>query len=487
MVAFAVILAGAILSVSARAAAQSRFDAARPDVLVVGGTPAGVAAAIAAARRHQRVTLVAAGRDLGGILVDGFMNQWDLNVTDDGASVERGIFADMYDRLGNAFEPDAAAQTFADMVAREPNIIVRYGMAAIGVAPSNWPDGRHVDAVMFKSAGSNMTTIVRAPEIVDATDSADIAAMAGARYDRGRQDTGVDQRMQAVTEMFTLDGVDWDTVQRGYDAAQFGPGRALPKTAWGYAKLMHDYKPVQPNAIVRDQNLAHMPDGSVTVNAIDIVGIDGLDPQQVEQAKRNTTVEAPHLVDFLRAHLPGFENARIGKYAPDVYVRETRHIDGVERLTSKDVWDGKIPDDSIALASYPMDVHPVDIGDTPAFASTRHVYGIPFGALVPKGLDNVILAGPAISASHEASGSARIVATTIEEGEAAGAAAAYANAHHLDFTQIASNHERIDVLRRDLADNGATVGGPLVEVGAPSAVRKKSERRTRADAVTGAS
>ncbi|MBV9648180.1 MAG: FAD-dependent oxidoreductase [Candidatus Eremiobacteraeota bacterium] len=473
LIALATSLATAVLSVSTAAAAQSRFDSTRPDVLVVGGTPAGVAAAVAAARRHQRVTLVVAGEDLGGILTDGLMNQWDLNVTSAGTPVQRGLFAEIYGKLGDAFAPAAASDVFADMVANEANVAVRYGEVAAGVAPSEWPDGRHIDTVMVKNVSSNTMVVIRSPLVVDATDSGNIAAMAGARYDLGRQDTGIDERMQAVTEMFTLEGVRWDDVVSGYDAAKFGPGGATNRTAWGYAKLMRDYKPVLQNAVVRDLNFGRMADGSVSVNAIDIVGIDGLDPQQVEQAKRNTTVEAPHLVEFLRSHLAGFADARVGRFASSVYVRETRHIDGLERLTSSDVWNGKIPSDSVGLASYPIDVHPVDVSDQPAFASTRHVYGIPFGALVPQGIDNVILAGPAISATHEAAGSARIIPTTIEEGEAAGAAAAYANDHHLDFPQIAMNHERVAALRRDLAAKGALVGGPVLTATHPPERRKK--------------
>jgi hypothetical protein len=85
----------------------------------------------------------------------------------------------------------------------------------------------------------------------------------------------------------------------------------------------------------------------------------------------------------------------------------------------------------------------------------RHVYGIPFGALVPRDLSNVVLASPAISATHLASGSARIIPTTIEEGEAAGSAAALANQHHLTFAQIDDTPTLISILRGDLVSDGA--------------------------------
>jgi hypothetical protein len=228
--------------------------------------------------------------------------------------------------------------------------------------------------------------------------------------------------MQAVTEMFQIDGVDWARLADSYDARRDGPGGVFGRRAWGYDKLMRAYEPGFTNIVVRDLNLGRMPDGAVTVNAVDVCGIDALDAAQLALARRETRSEAVRLLGYLRTRLPGFAHATVGAFAPDVYVRETRHIVGVERLTTADVWNGVVPADSIGLASYPIDVHPVDPSDEPAYAPVRHVYGIPFGALVPKGLENVLLASPAISASHLASGSARVVPTTIEEGEADGSA-----------------------------------------------------------------
>jgi hypothetical protein len=442
------------------AGAQTRADAGHPDVLVVGGTPAGVAAALAAARRGERVTLVSAAGDLGGILSDGMMDQWDLNLAPDGSTVERGIFSEMYARLGPAFEPATAARVFADMVAAEPRITVWYDESPIAVRTHATVDGTHVDGVVFRARHSGKTAQVDAPFVIDASDSGDVAALAGAHYDLGRQDTGIDERTQAVTLMFAVDGVDWPALAASYDDKRDGPGGVTDHGAWGYADLMRGYQPLSPNVVVRGLNLGRLRDGSVTFNAIDVVGIDGLDPKQLALARQLTMREAPHLLDFLRAHQPGFTDAKVSRFARDVYVRETRHISGLERLTTNDVWDAKVPADSIGLASYPLDVHPVTTTDEPAFAPTRHVYGVPFGALVPKGLDNLLVASPAISASHVAAGSARIVPTTIEEGEAAGVASALARATAIDFVQLAGAPERIVALRGELSAEGVLVGEP---------------------------
>lgn len=448
-----------LCSATAPAGAQSA-DLVRPDVLVVGGTPAGIAAAVAAARRGDEVTLVSGAADLGGTLTEAMMDQWDLNVAPSGVSIEGGLFSEMYARLGDVFTPQAAARTFAEMVAGEPRIVVRYDERPLRVETERVTDGRRITAVTFANVTSQVETTLAAPLVVDATDFADVAALAGARYDVGRQDTGLDERMQAVTLMFTVADVDWHALAASYDDERFGPGGVVNRRAWGYSDLLRAYRPLAPTVLVRDLNLGLLQDGSLTVNAIDVTGIDGLDPAELENARRLSEGEAYRLVAYLRSRLPGFERARVAGFAPAVYVRETRHIAGLERLTAEDVWLGRVPVDSIGLASYPIDLHPVDATGGPAFAPVRHVYGIPFGTLVPAGLTNLVLAGPAISATHLASGSARVIPTTIEEGEAAGTAAAFARQSGFDFVELATRPALVARLRGDLVSAGVLLGRP---------------------------
>ena len=436
------------------AVAQS-IDAPGPGVLVVGGTPAGVAAAIAAARRGERVDLVAARPELGGVLTDAMMDQWDLNLTDDGTTVEGGLFSEIYARLGDVFSPAQAASTFLDLVMAEPRISLFLNDRAIAVTDAPGVAPRTVSQVIFRNTRTGKFFALGAPQIVDATDDADVAALAGAHYDLGRQDTGRDEKMQAVTLMFTVNGVDWPAVVTSYDAAVDGPGGALDRRAWGYARTMRSYRPLSSDVLVRDLNLGHEDGGAVTINAIDVLGIDGLVPADRARARSLVEAEAPHLIAWLRTHLAGFKDASVGRYADAIYVRETRHIAGLERLDSSAVWDGKIPADSIGFSSYPLDLHPLTADDKPAYAPERHVYGVPFGTLVPRDLTNVVLASPAISATHIASGSARVIPTTIEEGEAAGDAAALANQRRLTFAQIDRIPWALAALRADLSGEGA--------------------------------
>jgi hypothetical protein len=448
----AAVLAALIVCVSMPLAVRAQADT---DVLVIGGTPAGVAAAVAAARRGENVVLVARRAVLGGVLTDAMMDQWDLNISPSGASVEGGIFREIYAALGDSFTPLQAARAFGALVAVEPRIRVITNAKAVSVETTPDGEGRRIIGVTVADVRDRRETVLAAPNVIDATDDGDVAALAGARYDIGRQDTGRDLLMQPVTLMFTLTGVDWTAVERSYRPKRFGPGGATDRRAWGYAKLMGSYWPLSSDVVVRDLNFGHEDGGSVTVNAVDVLGIDGRLPGELDRARMISEDETPHLIAFLQAQLPGFKHARLGRYADSIYVRETRHFFGIERLTADDIWDGKIPEDTIGLSSYPLDLHPVTPTDRPAFAPVRHVYGVPLGTLIPRGFSNLILAGPAISASHIASGSARVIPTTIEEGEAAGAAAAQAQDHRITLAALATSMPEIAELRDDLRAHGA--------------------------------
>jgi hypothetical protein len=450
---------------------------APPPVLVIGGTPAGVAAAVAASRQGADVTLVAARPQLGGILTDAMMDQWDLNVAPDGGTIQGGLFREIHAALGDAFTPAGAASVFLNLVLSEPRIHLITQARPVAVRTSTVNGDRAVASVRFVRAGGG-TFEIAATEVVDATDNGDVAAVAGAHYDVGRQDTGADERMQPVTLMFTLRGLDWSQIVAGYDPASYGAGGATDRRAWGYATLLRAYHPLSPGVVVRDLNLGREPDGEVTANAIDVLGIDGRSGADLTRARAISEAETPHLIAFLRHRLPGFAGAALGRYASAVYVRETRHFAGVDRLTATDVWDGAIPDDTIGLSSYPLDLHPVTAEERLAYAPVRHVYGIPFGTLVPRDLANVILASPAISATHIAAGSARVVPTTIEEGEAAGIAAALAERERLTFPALARDAEAIADVREQLLHEGSILSydAPVPIVAHPGATSALAPR-----------
>jgi NADPH-dependent 2,4-dienoyl-CoA reductase/sulfur reductase-like enzyme len=322
-------LAAVVLTTALLFCVVPHADAAQsPAVLVVGGTPAGVAAAVSAARDGADVVLVARRPVLGGILADAMMDQWDLNVAPDGSPIQGGLFTEIHARLGDAFTPAEAARVFGDLVAKEPKIHVVTGARPVAVQTSTTPDGRAITTIRFKGTGGEPIALA-ARTVVDATDDGDVAALAGARYDVGRQDTGLDERMQPVTLMFTLRGVAWRRVVSSYDVERDGAGGAGERRAWGYAKLVRAYTPSSADVVVRDLNFGRESDAEVTVNAIDVLGIDGRSDADLARARATAERETPRLIAFLRDRVPGFERASLGRYADALYVRETRHFAGL--------------------------------------------------------------------------------------------------------------------------------------------------------------
>jgi hypothetical protein len=383
------------------------------------------------------------------------MDQWDLNTGPAGETIERGIFAELVAELGDAFTPESAQSALAALLSSTPNIDVQYRSVPQAVMSEPTSAGRFVTRIDF--AIKRGTRFSVAPFVVDATDDGDVAALAGAHFNLGRQDLGLDNAMQAATLMFSLRGVDPHRLATEYNATRFGPGGAMGARVWGFSTLMRDYHPSDPRIMVRDLNLGIARNGEVTVNAIDIFGVDGLDPRSVATATALAKAEAPRLVAFMRERIPGCEDASIGRFARALYVRETRHVLGLAYLTAADVLNGNVSVDAIGLSSYPLDLHPVSADDKLGYAPSRHVYGVPFGALVPAGFANLLIASRAISASHAAAGSARIIPTTIEEGEAAGAACAVALREHVTFPQLDRTGNLITALRSDLAAHGAII------------------------------
>jgi hypothetical protein len=141
------------------------------------------------------------------------------------------------------------------------------------------------------------------------------------------------------------------------------------------------------------------------------------------------------------------------------------------------VWDRRVPLDTIGLASYPLDTHAVDPTDHPRYAPERRVYGVPLGTLLPAGFTNLGLASRSISATHVAAGSARIIPTTIEEGEALGAACALAQERGTSLVAIDRTPELLATLRGDLRHRRVLLDPPL-RVVASGATRAR-ERKMR--------
>ncbi|WP_372618158.1 FAD-dependent oxidoreductase [Falsiroseomonas sp.] len=435
------------------------------DVLVVGGGPSGIGAAIAAARGGARTLLVERYGFLGGNLTAGLVGPCMTAYTLDGSQqLIGGIFEEFVRRMeamGGAlhpsgipggspysgfiayghervtpFEPEAA-KTAAIRMCREAGVEVLFHSFVADALTSQEADGRRrVEAVVL--AGKGGLAAVRAGVTVDCSADGDVAAMAGARFEIGREGDGL---MQPMTLFFRVSGVD-DAVVEEYvqtHTEDYRPFASLVAKAQQQGRFPAPrrgvglYKTLQP--------------GVWRINTTRILKRDGTSTADLTAAEIEGREQMMALLEFFRADLPGFANCRLLDTATQIGVRETRRILGEYTLTLGDLKNGRRFEDVIALCGYPVDIHdPTGSGGgvTPDL-QVANAYEIPFRVMVPQDVDGLLVAGRAVSATHEALAAIRVMPPCFAMGQAAGSAAAMAVARGAQprTVPIAELHARL--------------------------------------------
>lgn len=426
----------------------------RTDVLVLGGSPAGVAAALAAARQGHSVILVEPRRYLGTVLTGAMLNTWDLNFGTQRESTVRGIFGEIHGALrGLTFDPMTARALFLEKVQAEPRITlyletrilrpVLGGDAVVGAVIQNASAPRGINAKVT----------------IDATEDADVAAAAGVEYTLGRETSGIDRAMQPATLMFRLRDLDWPALVR-YIVEEEKPlhrGGVNQGYVWGLGTIVRHFRSEDPGIRAYDLNIGRQPDGTVWINSIQIFDVDGTSEVSRRDAYARAKLAVPSFVEFLKANVPGFERAVLVQVASQLYIRETRHIRGMYVLTALDVQSARRFWDRIAVASYPIDLHPYHPDEFNPFRPVRRVYTIPLRSLIPEKIDGLLVASRSFSATYQAAGSARIVPTTIAMGEAAGVAATVCVDRHVTPHGLIQQLSLVALVQERLQRAGARI------------------------------
>jgi len=424
-------------------------------VYVAGATPSGVAAAVSAARIGEPVLVTEERPYPGGDLTGPMLNMFDMDYGPNDEQLAQGVFTDIYRRLGLTFDVEYAKRVFRGELHQEPLITTQYYERPVAVSM----DGERVKEIVLENTLTHIQETVCAKRVVDATDDADIAAMAGVPYTLGRESSGIDRSMMSATLMFELGGVQWHQVVAYVTGVRrhqrIGAAGSYHGNVWGYAALMQEYHPTRPDVAIYDLNLGLQDDGSVLVNGLLLFGVDGTDPASVARAMRHGRDELTPLVEYLREMAPGFDHAYLIRPADYLYIRETRHMRGLHTLGLPDLVAGRVFWDAVGVASYPIDLHPYRPGEFSPFAARRYLYTIPLRALVPYGVSNLLIASRSISATYEAAGSARVVPTTMEEGQAAGAAAVISILNKVSVPQMTEQPDLVHALQAALHDQGA--------------------------------
>ncbi|TXG96192.1 MAG: FAD-dependent oxidoreductase [Zoogloea sp.] len=397
---------------------------AEPDVLVVGGGPAGLAAACAAARAGASTLLVEAYGSLGGTLtivtLGGLCGIHAVIDDERLGRVVGGLCLEVEDRLA-AVDAIRHPQRHGRIVG-VPYDSVRlkgvldemttsHGVSAIlhTSAVAAVTDGKRVSAVIFENKGGRAAVVPRV--VIDCTGDGDVAALAGAAFE-----VGAGGETQYGSAMFRLGGVDTvraaqlsrpqikECLERAVEA-----GYPLPRTATG----VH-LNPIEGVAHLNVTKLG-TPDGAP---------FNLVDPGHLGDAEREGRRQVRMYEEVFRKYVPGFEKARVIDIGARVGVRETRLIRGDKVLTEAQVRNCEKPADRIACSSWPLESHGRGRGTTWEFLPDGQWYGIPWGCLVVNGFDNLLVAGRNLSAEHAAQASVRVAGPCMAMGEAAGTGAA---------------------------------------------------------------
>lgn len=436
------------------------------DVIVVGTDPEGISAAVSAARNGAKTLLIENRQReiLGGLMTVGWLNSIDMNWDRTSKPLpgqeqdyfNKGIFREWYKKTeGHSFDVTTAANAFYDLVSKESNIDLY--MSAQDVKPIvSEGSAKAVEGITVTKADGSTQDIL-AKSVIDATQDADIAAAAGVEFTMGREDIGDPNSRMAVTAIFRLKNMDdkaWKLIADRLNGDGDSNTGVSKMSAWGYGKEMSGYLPLDNERTkMRGLNIGRQRDGTILINALHIFNIDGLDPESREEGLELAKQEIPNVVEYLKQYKE-FENAELDAIAPELYVRETRHMVGLYRLSIIDLLENRDQWDRIAFGSYPADIQRTSPSDDGAIVVHPMKYAVPFRSIVPQDIDGLLVVGRSASYDTLAHGSARVIPTGMAEGQAAGAAAKLAEEHGVTFREMAASKPLIEVLQKRLNEQG---------------------------------
>ncbi len=379
------------------------------DVIVAGAGPSGIAAALSAAREGARTLLIERWGRIGGAGVTSVVNP-----------LMGGVSSAVVEEIVGAFQRSGGNWELLDMIYYE-----LLEEAGVEVLLHSWVTG----PIMEENAVRGVQILckegvleLRSKCVVDATADGDVAFHAGVPFEKGREGDGL---LQPMTIMYRLGGVD-KTRAMLCGSEEQALEVTVPGGTWAeVCKSAAQRGELPSNVTVIRTYESPMP-GERIVNATQINHVDGTRVAEISRAEREGRKQAVRICDFLRRHAPGYENAYISHMPAVIGVRETRRFRGDAYLDVDDLLQGRKWRDAIVRdASFVVDIHnPNGGGQAHGFAAKVKPYDIPYGCLIPIGVDGLVLSGRCISGSHEAHASYRVQRIMMAVGAAAGAAAA---------------------------------------------------------------
>ncbi|MBQ6679185.1 MAG: FAD-dependent oxidoreductase [Lachnospiraceae bacterium] len=396
------------------------------DVIVIGGGPAGIGAALSAARQHVKTVLIEQSGDVGGVSTTGLMSHWT-------GDTSGGIYEEILDRSARpgapsrqTIDPEHLKTVYLEMLTEAGVILRTYSFASLPIM-----EGDTVKGVIIESKSGREAILGKV--LIDCSGDGDMAAKAGVPYTKGRENDG---KMQPATLMFKIAGVHEEEISFPLPGA-------------------FEENPDTPNGPIQDLARAHMIQplghvllyrstfpGVLTANMTNLPDVDGTNAEDLTRAHLICRKQMDEVVAFLREYVPGFEDCYAISSASFIGIRETRHLKGVKTLTEDDVLSARVFEDwAVTGAHFNFDVHNItgsglDVTGVQKYFPQKRQYTIPYGCLVPEKVDGLLFAGRCISGTHMAHSSYRVMPICVNLGQAAGIAAALSVKHGVSPREV---------------------------------------------------
>lgn len=427
------------------------------EVVVLGGGPAGIAAAIAAGRSGRSTVLIERYGFLGGAGTAAGLSTFcglHANVAGEHRQVVHGICDDILariERMGGLNAPHLSVQNrimaqaydiSAYKIAADELVLeaktkpLFHAFAAAAIMRSK----SEIEAVVVETKSGRGAILGRI--FIDCSGDGDLAAWAGAPFERG------DGRgsMLYPTLMFRVNGVDprtageaWRSIPALMDEAE-RRGVRFPRKG----------------AIVRPQK--NPTEWRVNVTQMKTANgraLDGTDADELAAGEIEGRRQALAFFEFLKREAPGFGNSYIVDIPPQIGIRETRRVTGHYQLTADDVLSCASFPDTIGVNGWPIENHVA--GDVvwrwPDIPGSRGFNHLPYRMLLPLGIRNLLVAGRCASMTHEGQSAARVSGGCFVMGQAAGTAAHLALAGNSELAEIS-----VEALQKMLEQDGAYLG-----------------------------
>jgi len=445
--------------------------AAETDVLVVGGGPAGLGAAVGAAQAGARVVLAERYGFLGGnataALVMPLMSFHTAQPTKEkrgaatllptdhgpGEPIIAGVLRLLLEKLvraGGAIEPSLATGYVVPFDPEWFKLIALEMLDEAGVQfllhafASGVLGSERVEGVVFETKSGPIA--VRARVTIDCTGDGDVAVQAGTPSEVGRADGLV----QPMTLMFRV--VEF---KRSSFEAYVTQNPKQWRGVHGLWDLVREATEAGELRLPREDILffATPHDEEVSVNSTRVTRVLGTDVWDLSYAEWASRRQMRQISHFLREYVPGFEESYVAQSGVQVGVRETRRVLGDYQLTADDVLTARKFDDAIARGAYPIDIHnPTGSGTVLKRLPPGEAYDIPLRCLMPRNVEGLVVAGRCLSGTHEAHSSYRVMPIVMATGQAAGVCAAIAARRETLPRNVA-----VEDVQRELVRQGASL------------------------------